>query len=120
MQFGVIGSGSWATALAKILTDNRHTINWCVRHKRTLTHLSTRRHNPNYLSSVYFDNELLRLTVNVSEAIESSDCIVVAIPSAYAIETLKPVNSAMLSGKKLISAIKGILPENNLLLNEYL
>jgi glycerol-3-phosphate dehydrogenase (NAD(P)+) len=120
MQFGIIGSGSWATALAKILTDNKFTINWFVRSERIVTHLKTRHHNPNYLSSVYFDKNQLRLSTDVNEVISASDVLVIAVPSAYLIDTLNKASLHALNGKKVISAIKGILPENNLLLNEYL
>ena len=54
MKFGLIGSGSWATALAKILTDNGNIINWWIRNKETIQYLNARHHNPHYLSSVYF------------------------------------------------------------------
>lgn len=120
MQFGIIGSGSWATALAKILTDNKLDINWFVRSERIVTHLKTRHHNPNYLSSVYFDKNQLRLSTDVNEVVAASDIIVMAVPSAYLIETLQKADKNAFRGKKIISAIKGILPENNLLLNEYL
>lgn len=120
MQFGIIGGGSWATALAKILTDNGNSINWFVRNERIVSHLNARRHNPNYLSSVYFDKNLIRLFTNVSDAISGSDYLVIAIPSAYAIETLKKAGRDAFADKRVISAIKGILPDNNLLLNEYL
>jgi len=120
MQFGIIGSGSWATALAKILTDNKHSINWFVRSERIVNHLKTRHHNPNYLSSVYFDKNQLNLSTDVNEVIRTSDCVVMAVPSAYVIETLQKAGKDAFSGKMVISAIKGILPENNLLLNEYL
>lgn len=120
MQFGIIGSGSWATALAKILTDNKQSINWFVRSERIVNHLNARNHNPNYLSSVYFDKQQLKLSTDVSEVIASSDCLVIAVPSAYVIDTLKKAGKDSFKGKKVVSAIKGILPENNLLLNEYL
>jgi glycerol-3-phosphate dehydrogenase (NAD(P)+) len=120
MQFGIIGSGSWATALAKILTDNKHAINWFVRSERIVTHLKTRHHNPNYLSSVYFDKNQLQLSTDVKEVIAMSDVLVMAVPSAYITETLQKAGKDPFKGKKVISAIKGILPENNLLLNEYL
>jgi len=120
MQFGILGSGSWATAIAKILTDNGHTINWYVRSERIVNHISTRHHNPNYLSSVYFDSKQLKLTTDVKQAIESSEFVVIAIPSAYTIDTLNQAGENPFSNKKVISAIKGILPQNNLLLNEYL
>ena len=115
MQFGIIGSGSWATALAKILTDKGNSINWFVRSERIVNHLNTRQHNPNYLSSVYFDKNRFQLYTDIKEAIAKSDCIVVAVPSAYAMETLQKAGADAFKGKKVISAIKGILPENNLL-----
>ena len=120
MQFGLIGSGSWATALAKILTDNRQSIHWWVRNEKIVTHLQQRQHNPNYLSSVHFNNEQLILYTDVNEVFKNCEAIVIAVPSAYAMEVLKPANKEYFKGKKIVSAIKGILPENNLLLNEYL
>src|SRR5687768_7470899 len=120
MQFGIIGSGSWATALAKILTDNKQSINWFVRSERIVNHIKARHHNPNYLSSVYFDANQLQLSTDVKEVIAASDCLVIAVPSAYVIDTLQKAGNNPFNNKKVISAIKGILPENNLLLNEYL
>lgn len=120
MRFGLIGSGSWATALGKILTDNGFLLNWCVRSEAMVEHIRNRHHNPNYLSSVYFEQKLLNLSVDVEEVIRSSDYVILAVPSAYLIDTLKPLNADSFGDKKLISAVKGILPENNLLVNEYL
>ncbi len=120
MRFGIIGSGSWATALAKILTDTGHTINWWVRHERIVSHLKSRRHNPEYLSSVHFAEEQLQLYTSVDEAIRGSDCVVVAIPSAYALDTLTQAGRDSFKGRKVLSAIKGILPPDHLFLNEYL
>lgn len=120
MQFAVLGSGSWATALAKILTDNKIHINWWMRNEVTIGHLEKRHHNPNYISSVFFDGELLSLSADVKLMIEQSDIILIAIPSAYIVETLHSLNKNIFSGKKIVSAVKGILPEYNLLLNEYL
>jgi glycerol-3-phosphate dehydrogenase (NAD(P)+) len=120
MQFGLIGSGSWATALAKILTDNKQVVHWLIRSEATIKHLHHRHHNPHYLSSVYFDTSLLRLSNDIKEVIDNSDRIVIAVPSAYIIETLSNLDPHVFSGKRIISAIKGILPQNNLLLNEFL
>jgi glycerol-3-phosphate dehydrogenase (NAD(P)+) len=120
MQFGIIGSGSWATALAKILTDNRSPINWWIRNEATLEYLNKSHHNPNYICSVNFDGSLLSLSSQVGKVISDSDCIVVAVPSAYIIDTFKDLDRYIFSGKKIISAVKGILPQENLLLNDYL
>jgi glycerol-3-phosphate dehydrogenase (NAD(P)+) len=120
MRFGVMGSGSWATALAKILTDNGHSIHWWIRNPASIAHLRARHHNPQYLSSVYFDTSLLTMSDDAGEVVAASDCLVVAVPSAYITEMLDPLDKKALQGKKILSAIKGILPEQNLLLNEYL
>jgi glycerol-3-phosphate dehydrogenase (NAD(P)+) len=82
MKFGIIGSGSWGTALAKILTDNNNSINWWIRNETVIGHLKSRHHNPQYLSSTYFDTSLLYLTTNVAEVIADSDCIIIVVPSA--------------------------------------
>lgn len=120
MTFGLIGSGSWSTALAKILTDNGHVISWHFRSKSAIHHIKTRHHNPQYLSSVYFDTSLLNLTLNVEEVIAQSDLIIISVPSAYVVETLEKLPPDSLNNKQIISAVKGILPDKNLLLNDYL
>lgn len=120
MQFGIIGSGSWATALAKILTDNGNTIYWWVRNAETITHIEKRRHNPHYLSSAYFDPAQLRLSSDIKELVSKSDALVIAVPSAYVENAFAQIPAEMLKGKKIISAVKGILPSENQLLNHYL
>jgi glycerol-3-phosphate dehydrogenase (NAD(P)+) len=118
--FGIIGSGSWATALAKILTDTKHSINWWIRNADTIRHIEQRYNNPEYLSSVTFDVSLLFMSTDVAEVISKSDILVIAVPSAYAEQSLEKLKSADWKGKKVVSAIKGLLPETNVLLNYYL
>lgn len=120
MTFGIIGSGSWGTALAKILTDNGQTIYWWNRSQDSIEQIKARRHNPHYLSSAYFNTSQLKLTTDLTEVINNADCIIISIPSAYAASTLLALDKGIFSGKKIISAIKGILPEQNLLLNDFL
>ena len=120
MQFGIIGSGSWATALAKILTDNGNTIYWHTRNVQTIHHIQQRRHNPHYLSSAYFNTAQLQLTDDIDKVVSNSEVILIAVPSAYIVEVLMPLEREAFEGKKIISAIKGILPTTNQLLNDYL
>lgn len=120
MKFGILGSGSWGTAIAKILTDNGNTIYWWNRNEKAIQHIQARRNNPHYLSHAYFDTTKLKLTTDVAEVINNADCIVIAIPSAYTSATLLSLNKNIFEGKKIISAIKGILPDQNLLLNDFL
>lgn len=120
MQFGIIGSGSWATALAKILTDNNHSIYWWIRNASSIDYFKQRRHNPHYLNSAYFNTALLILNNNIEEVIAHSDVLVIAVPSAYIEQALDNLPADCFKGKKVISAIKGILPLGNQLLNDYL
>jgi glycerol-3-phosphate dehydrogenase (NAD(P)+) len=120
MTFGVIGSGSWATALAKILTDKEQAIRWWIRDETSINHIRTRNHNPRYLGSARFDNSLLTMSSRLEEVVRGSDALVIAIPSAYVAESLSGSQSSDWKDKKVISAIKGLLPDRNILLNEYL
>ena len=120
MQYGIVGSGSWATALAKILTDNGHIINWWIRNKTSISQIKQRHHNPHYLNSAYFNTELLKLDDNIEQVIAASDVVVVAIPSAFVEDAFKQLPRNIFKGKKIVSAIKGIIPESNQLLNNYL
>ncbi len=120
MNFGILGSGSWGTAIAKILTDNGNIIHWWNRSEKSIEQLLARKHNPHYLSSAYFDTSLLRLSTSAAEVVEKSDCIIIAVPSAYTSSVLLSLDKRVLQNKKIISAVKGILPEQNLLLNEFL
>jgi glycerol-3-phosphate dehydrogenase (NAD(P)+) len=119
-MFGIIGSGSWATALAKILTDNHHHINWLVRTDAMTEAISKHKQNPGYLQSVVFDVSLLDLDTKVSNVFAASDHIIIATPSAYVADTLKSLSKKDFEGKKIISAVKGIIPQDNVLLNDHL
>lgn len=120
MRFGIIGSGSWATALAKILTDNDHAINWWIRNESIIRHLESRRHNPQYLSSVYFDTSKLKLSTSLLQVIADSGCLIIAIPSSYIEKIFEELPVDIFKHKQVLSAVKGILPGKNMLLNEYL
>ena len=120
MQFGILGSGSWATALAKILTDNNNAIQWWIRNSGTIRQMQQRGHNPHYLSSAYFNTSLLTLKDDIAEVIEASDVLVIAVPSAFVENALGQLPGDSFKGKKVMSAIKGILPSCNQLLNDYM
>src|SRR6266404_2405138 len=119
-MFGIIGSGSWGTALAKILTDGDHHINWWIRSAETMGQIQRRGHNPHYLSTVYFNTSLLSLENDIKKLIADSDIIIIAVPSAFIEETLANLNADVFENKKIVSAIKGIIPQQNVLLNAYL
>ncbi len=120
LTYGILGGGSWATALAKILTDNNHTINWYIRSEKNIEIFKTRRHNPHYVSNVFFDITKINFSINALTVVQKSDVVIIAVPSAYVAQILKELPSNCLQGKKIISAIKGIIPPKNILLNQLL
>lgn len=120
MRFGVIGGGSWATALAKILTDKDRVVNWWIRDSAIINHISKKHHNPKYLPSAGFDVSRLRMSEDIRKIVSDSDVLVIGVPSAYAEGTLSLLRENDLAGKKIVSAIKGLLPGKNNLLNFYL
>lgn len=120
LNFGIIGGGSWATALAKILTDRLHPINWWIRNVEIIDHFQKHGFNSNYLTTAKFDASFLNMSTDLSEIVAKSDVLIIAVPSAYAEESLSILKPEDWKGKKVVSAIKGLLPDKNILLNYYL
>lgn len=120
MTFGIIGSGSWATALTKMLTDRKHQVNWWIRKQETIQHIQNEGFNPNYLSKAKFDTSFLLMSSEIKEVISKSDVLVIAIPSAYVESAFEGLKVEDWKSKKVISAIKGLLPGKDILLNYYL
>ncbi len=117
-KFAVIGGGSWATAIAKMLCVNLPEIAWYMRNEEAINHIKEHKHNPNYLSGVEFDLKKLRLTSNINEAIEYADYVIFAIPSAFVGGELAKMTTS-LKNKVIFSAIKGIVPETSLIVGEH-
>ncbi|MCZ4407764.1 NAD(P)H-dependent glycerol-3-phosphate dehydrogenase [Cryomorphaceae bacterium 1068] len=110
-RIGVIGGGSWATALAKVLSEKNSHLNWWMRNQEAVNHIKQFNHNPNYLRAVQFDVEKLHLSTDVKEIVHKSDVIIVAVPSAFVHDSLKDLDEDDFNGKVIFSAIKGIIPE---------
>ena len=119
-KIGMIGSGSWATAIAKIVTDNNQTINWWIRQTANIDYFIKRHHNPHYLRNTYFDVSKINFFSDVNQVVEQSDVLIIAVPSIHIETSLSGVDEALLKGKQIISAVKGVLPKHNMLLHEYL
>ena len=119
-KIAVIGSGSWATAIVKILLNNVNYISWYTRKQEDVDYIKKYKHNPRYLSSVEFDTDNIHLTSNIKKAVTENDIIILAIPSAFCHSTLQQLSKYDFKNKIVFSAIKGIIPEFNLIVGEYL
>ena len=112
-RIGIIGSGSWATAIAKMVLINETHIYWHFRNPDSIKQFEKLKHNPNYLQSVIFDTERITFTTDINEVVRNSDALIFANPSAF----LKGMVSALtepLTDKFIVSAIKGLVPDENL------
>jgi glycerol-3-phosphate dehydrogenase (NAD(P)+) len=114
MKLAVIGDGSWATAIVKILLNNVEELNWYIRLKEDLEHIKKFHHNPRYLTGVELETSKLRLFNSVEETIQDADMVVVVIPSAYLNTALDPIDRDLFKDKFFISAVKGIVPDLHL------
>ncbi|SIP98377.1 NAD(P)H-dependent glycerol-3-phosphate dehydrogenase [Maribacter ulvicola] len=117
-KFAVLGGGSWATAIVKMLTNNQEEIGWYMRNTDAIAHIKTQKHNPNYLTSVEFKPEQLFLTADINEAVNYADVLIFAIPSAFLVGELEKL-TVSLENKIIFSAIKGIVPESGLIVGEH-
>jgi len=117
-KFAVIGGGSWATAITKMLCHNLDEVAWYMRNSSAIEDIKLNKHNPNYLSAVEFDTDQLLLTDDINEAVSYADYIVFAVPSAFLGKEMQKLK-VDISNKVIISAIKGIIPETSSIVGEY-
>lgn len=117
-QIAVLGGGSWATALAKLLLGNDGRLIWYMRRRDRIDDFCRSGHNPVYLSDVQFDISRIDFTDDINEACTKADTLVVAVPSPYFKSHAEKI-TVDISSKIIISAVKGIVPDNNLLVTEY-
>jgi Glycerol-3-phosphate dehydrogenase len=117
-KIAIMGGGSWATALAKIILSNQDTIHWYMRRPEQIDDFTRMRHNPSYLTSVYFDTDKIRFYSDINDVIRESDTLIFATPSPFLKQHLAKVE-APLDNKFIISAIKGIVPDENMLIADY-
>jgi glycerol-3-phosphate dehydrogenase (NAD(P)+) len=118
-QIAVIGGGSWATAIIKMLCNNSKEVHWWVRNQTVVDHIKKYKHNPNYLTSVEFDTTKLLLSADLKEVVSKADILIMAVPSAFLKDALKELTVEDFKNKKVFSAIKGIVPEHNLIVGEF-
>jgi len=121
-KIAMIGGGSWATAIIKMLSDNltEKEIFWWMRNEEAISHIKAFKHNPNYLSSVEIKVPENNISADINLIIKNADYLILNVPAAFLKETLLGVTPAQLKGKKIISAIKGIVPDENLIIGEFI
>ncbi|MEJ8589959.1 NAD(P)-binding domain-containing protein [Riemerella anatipestifer] len=119
VSVGVLGSGSFATAIVKMLQENSKMVHWCVRNEFVKGAIELRKHNPTYLQSVMFNTRHLNITTDVNQLVSACDVIILATPSIYLSDSLEKMTCDY-SNKLFVSAIKGIVPKHNDIVAHYL
>lgn len=121
-KIGILGSGSWATALAKIILTTQPSINWFMRREEQAREIERTGRNPNYLRDVVFDPKKISFfsDSDINSFFRASSTVILVTPSPFIKSYLKRVRSSSMRGKLIINAIKGIVPDENILVSEYL
>ena len=118
-KIAVIGGGSWATAIVKMLAENTDSILWWLRNDDVIAHIQKFGHNPNYISAAKLKKSKIKLSSDINEIVKPADCLILAVPSIFVKKTLKQINIPI-NNKFIVSAIKGIVPENNTIIGDFL
>ena len=111
-RIAILGSGSWATALAKIVMQNQSEINWFIRRQEVIDEFIATGKNPSYLGAASFDVSRIHFSSDINQTIMQSDILILAIPSPYVKQSLMKIRRNM-TGKVVISAVKGMIPDDN-------
>jgi len=121
-KVAVIGGGSWATAIIKMLSDNiiPKEIFWWMRNPEAVDHIRNYGHNPNYLSSVEIKVPSTNISTDLNAIVKQADFVLLCVPAAFLKEALSGISKEDLKGKKIISAIKGIVPDENMIIGEFM
>ncbi len=119
-QVTVLGGGSWATALVKILSENQVKIKWWIRRKSDVEFIRKYNHNPSYLTDVALNPRKVKTYHKMSDALNGAEYIILAVPAAFIPSTLKDLNKKHFEGKKIVSAIKGMIPDENMLVTDWM
>ncbi len=118
-KVAILGSGSWSTAIAKIVQDNGAEMWWYLRSSARISEFKAQGHNPAYLSSVRFDTSRIHFTNDINEAVRNSDTIIFGMPSPYLRQHVEKISESF-EGKVVISIIKGIVADYNITIGDYL
>lgn len=110
-EISVIGGGSWATAIVKMLSNNADKVHWWMRNPDKANYINKYMHNPRYLSAVQFERDKINVSNNLDEIISKSEFIVIATPSAFLMDVFGDRDNSDLKNKTIYSAVKGIVPE---------
>ncbi len=121
LKVAVIGGGSWATALVKILAESPATrVNWWLRDAADIEHIRQHHHNPSYLSDVYINPKRVTPCASLKAALKGTEYVVLAIPAAFVKEPFENLDPELLRGKQVISAVKGLIPSDHVLITDWL
>ena len=118
LRGAVMGGGSWATGIAKIVMDNEPEMIWYMRRQEQIDEFMRTSRNPSYLSSVKFDIDRIHFTSKINQAVKNADVLIFATPSPFLKQHLKKLR-LRLDSKIVVSAIKGIVPDENMVVSEY-
>ena len=120
MKVAVVGGGSWATALVKVLSDNQVPLVWWMRDREAMAYIQQHQRNPRYLSDANLQLKRGSMQADLRKAVATASVVILAVPAAFLRDALSPLSEHDLDGKNVLSAVKGMVPGENLLIGQFL
>lgn len=118
-KVAVIGGGSWATAIVKILSEKDVQISWWLRDAESVQYIKQNGSNPRYLSHIRIDQTKVSASTDIKSCLADAQLVILAVPAAFILDTLKSFSS-FVPDQVWVSAVKGMIPEYNILVTDFL
>ncbi len=119
IRLTMVGGGSWATALVKILSENNVSVKWWLRKTTDAEHIKKFGHNPSYLSDVQINTRKVKVCTKIRDSVKDSDYVILAVPAAFISDALTGLKPEHFARKSVVSAIKGMIPGANQLVTDW-
>ncbi len=120
IQIAGLGGGSWATAIIKILSENNVKIKWWLRRKSDVDFIKKYNHNPSYLTDAPLNPRKVKAYYKMTDVLNGAEYVILAVPAAFIPDALKSLNKNHFAGKRVVSAIKGMIPNENILVTDWI
>lgn len=111
MKITLCGGGSWGTAIARLLSNKGHELNFYIRNKEVIEDIRKNKENTKYLPGAKFEKEI-NLTNNLDSVLQDIDVFIIAVPTSSIREVLTSIKGKISKDVIIVNLSKGIEVES--------